>query len=93
MQYSQENICIAKCSPNNQKQFNIVYVNAFLEAVASLGLVVSLSQSVCQSVSLSAFSKIRKKVFKRRYKWIQKVIIVNYTKQFIHYAEVDPILS
>ena len=47
----------------------------FLEAVASLGLVMSLNQSVRQSVSLSAFSKIRKIVFQRKYKGIQKVII------------------
>ena len=35
-------------------------MNRFLEAVASLGLVVSLSQVVSQSVSHGHFNKIRK---------------------------------
>ena len=54
--------------PKIENHFKHLHFNAhsvlFLEAVASLGLVVSLSQSVCQS----AFSKIRKRVFKRKYK-------------------------
>ena len=56
--------------------------------VASLGLVVSLIQSVTDIIM-----KLKNEHCKRKYKWIKKGIIVNYNKQFIHYAEIDPILS
>ena len=51
----------------------VIHQQIFLEAVASLGLVVSLSQSV----SHGHLTKLENELCKRKYKWIQKVIIVS----------------
>ena len=58
-EFSDHNIFRLKC-----------FYKIFLEAVASLGLVVSLSQSVCLSVS-HLLSKLENELYKRKYKWIQ----------------------
>ena len=56
--------------------YQIFILDRFLEAVASLGLVVSLSLSVSQ-----VLAKLENVLCKSEYKWIQKAIIV--TKRII----------